>query len=58
MASPLRPAHVLLTPEQISYLRLKAGQHNTSLSHIIRELVAKDQAREKAAARRRRDETT
>jgi hypothetical protein len=52
MASPLRTVHVLLAPEQITHLRLKAARGHTSVSALLRDMVEKDRLSEVRRERR------
>ena len=52
MASPLRTMHVLLAPDQIAYLRIRAAQEHTSVSSLVRYLVDKERKRDRATVRR------
>ena len=54
MASPLRTVHVLLAPDQITYLQLRAAHEHTSVSALIRTFIQKERKREKSAERYRR----
>jgi hypothetical protein len=52
MESPLRKVHVMLSPDQISYLKSRAARRHLSASALIREWIEQEQKREKLAARR------